>query len=104
MKLRWAVLLAVLVAALAPAAVGAQAFQDSPTNPHFWHGAMLWILVSIFMLMGVGAASRQPFPTLVAGVVPLLIGVARGDISPLLVLLLVVECVSAAMIFIVVRR
>ena len=102
--IRCAVLLAVLAAALAPVVLGAQAFPDSETTPHFWHGAMLWILVSIFLTVSVGAASRQPFPALFAGVVPLVIAVARGDISPLLVLLLVIECASAALIFIVMRR
>ena len=100
---RAAVLLAVAAAALLPLALGAQ-FPDSETDPHFFHGPVLWVLVSRALMMSVGAGTKNPWAALLAGMVPLFISVARGEISPLLVLVLVTEGVSAVILFIVMRR
>ena len=80
------------------------AFPDDPDNPHFFHGANMWALFSIALALTVGGIFKKPFPALLAGAAPLAIGVALGEISAMLVFLIVVEGVAAVFVFMMMRR
>ena len=81
-----------------------QEFPDDPDNPHFFHGATAYALLSI--LTGVCFAwwFRNPLAAGVGAIVPLLAAVPMGAFNPLLLLLLLLEGGAVAMAWMMMKR
>ena len=79
-------------------------FVDDPDNPRFYSGGTMWTLVSIFLMLTFGALTRNPWITAIVGIVPLALAIARGDFSPIVLVMLVAIAASCTLIYILFRR
>ena len=82
----------------------AMEFHDDPVNPKFYTGGTFWALLSIAMMVTFGSISKNPWIAAVAGILPLAYAIAKGDFTPLVLLMVIVIGVACMLIFIMFRR
>ena len=95
--------LALCLSATALAQTGME-FADDPVNPKFYTGGTFWALLSIAMMITFGSISKNPWVAAVAGILPLAYAIAKGDFTPIVLVMIIVIGVACMLIFIMFRR
>ena len=93
---------AVPVVGQKPPLPGGWEFPDP--DGHFFHGTTLWMLISSGLAFAPGAAFRNPYAGFIGLLAPMVVAIAIGEASPVLIFVLVVVAVGGAATFIFLRR
>ena len=79
-------------------------FVDDPVNPRFFHGGMLWAAFSIAGMITFGWLSKSSWIAMLAGILPLAVGIGRGDFTPITLVVLFGVAGSCTLTYIMFRR
>ena len=79
-------------------------FVDDPDNPHFWHGEMLWVIMTVFAGLTFGSLFRSGIAVAGAALAALGVGVVRGEFGGMLLLVVLLQAGGGAAIWFVIRR
>ena len=105
---RFAVLVGVITLALCMGGTAfaqtAMEFADDPVNPKFYTGGTFWAILSIAMMVTFGSISKNPWIAAVAGILPLGYAIAKGDFTPIVLVMIILIGVASMLIFIMFRR
>ena len=82
----------------------AMEFVDDPVNPRFFHGGVMWALFSIVGMATFGWMAKSSYVAAAAGLIPLGIGIGKGDFSPIVLVVLVGVSGTCTLTYIMFRR